>query len=164
MKNLKFKTILKRLSATAMAIVIMGGSVTVQKAEEIQTPETGQNAAIASLEEDESGIDAQSGTEALVVSMYPNGKSSRTVYPDTGVTLTGTALIESGILHRKCEWSATISGSMSDAYTTAACSFGYGGKVDNQMGKSYFTLYKKSFSANAKVANNCGNAITKLYY
>lgn len=167
MEEIKMKTELKKMAAFVMAAVMVAGSITSQKADVIQNPKEEQEVDTVSAGNEGTEVSvasAQSNSEAIVVSIYPDGKKSRTVYPDTGVTLTGTALIKSALIKKKCEWSATLSGSMSDAYTTAYCSFGYGGKKDNYMAKSRFSLYKKSYDDSTKVDSNCGNAITGLFW
>ncbi|MCM1237183.1 MAG: hypothetical protein NC489_44505 [Ruminococcus flavefaciens] len=154
MKNPKIQTVLKKLTAVTMAFAILGGSVIVPKAEEIQ----------ASGEETEAS--ARSFYDTVIAAIFPDGPNSRTIKPynNNDVIIVITASCTGTNLVRKCEWGAELSGSLSDAYPGSYYSYGYGGSTTNQKAKTEFTRYDKSDSASAIKGSSCANAMTKAYY
>lgn len=150
-----------------MAAAVMGGSVNVTMADELQSPVSAQETESVSTES--GGVvteAAQRASEAVVVSIYPGNMNSRTESPAKDVYLYASALCTSSEIGttRLCQWSARMWGSMSDAYTTAYYSFGYSGQVANQKVKTRFTINHKSYSDSAVKGSSCANVMTKLYY
>ena len=153
MKNTKLQTTLRKLAATAMAVAVMGTGMAVPKADEIQAP----GAEAASV---------QSYHETVVAALFSDGPNYRTVKPynNAEVILTISASCTGIAIRKKCAWSGELSGTLADAYTGGACSFGYNGSANNRMAKSYFTRYDKSKSDDATYGTECSNTMTKLYY
>lgn len=166
MKRTKLQTTLKRLAAAVMAVAVTAGSVTVQRADELQIPEAGQETETVNSEIGTMSVQRADIPSAVVVSIYPGNLESRSKDPAADVHIYGSALCTSAEIpgFHLCQWSAKMWGSMSDAYV-AYYSFGYGGQHENKMAKTRFYGDKKSYSTSAtKTANSSANAMTALWY
>ncbi|MCM1234834.1 MAG: hypothetical protein NC489_32425 [Ruminococcus flavefaciens] len=171
MKNQKIQTVLKRLAAVTMAFAILGGSVIVPKADEIQVSEKKQEEkAVKPEPEIAEPTAAVMGTvEKVLTSKYNAGTpTTGSVAPTADVLMYGSTYCTSGGgFGYLSQWYAKMSGSMALAYTAGGCSFGADESNTNIMGKKFFvtaSLKLKDYTEERGPLAHYDKTKTVLYY